>query len=229
MKTVTSHISKERINLYNSVKGNEIKPEIFEAIKKDHPGLNDDSYISLAELNKYRRIYFSSLLYNEEKELKSLDNEVAEAFRNNTILSENVDEIYESKLTTGQKISDAIAEFGGSWAFITSFFAFMLLWIGLNIWLLSSKAFDPYPFILLNLILSCLASIQAPIIMMSQNRKEQKDRQRNEHDYKVNLKAEMEIKLLHEKLDYLIVHQYQRLMEMQQIQADYLDELMRKR
>jgi len=229
MKTVTSHISKERINLYNSVKGNEIKPEIFEAIKKDHPGLNEDSYISLAELNKYRRIYFSSLLYNEEKELKSLDNEVAEAFRNNTILSENVDEIYESKLTTGQRISDAIAEFGGSWAFITSFFAFMLLWIGLNIWLLSSKAFDPYPFILLNLILSCLASIQAPIIMMSQNRKEQKDRQRNEHDYKVNLKAEMEIKLLHEKLDYLIVHQYQRLMEMQQIQADYLDELMRKR
>jgi uncharacterized membrane protein len=229
MRTVTSHISKEKINIFNSVKGNEIKPEVFEVIKKYHPGLTDDSYISLAELNKYRRIYFSSLLYNEEEELKSLDKEVAEAFKNNTILTENIDDIYDSKLTLGQKISDGIAEFGGSWAFIISFFVFMLLWISLNIWILSSKAFDPYPFILLNLILSCLASIQAPIIMMSQNRKEQKDRQRNEHDYKVNLKAEMEIKLLHEKLDYLIVHQYQRLMEMQQIQADYLDELVKKR
>jgi uncharacterized membrane protein len=229
MRTVTSHISKEKINIFNSVKGNEIKPEVFEVIKKYHPGLTDDSYISLAELNKYRRIYFSSLLYNEEEELKSLDKEVAEAFKNNTILTENIDDIYDSKLTLGQKISDGIAEFGGSWSFIISFFVFMLLWISLNIWILSSKAFDPYPFILLNLILSCLASIQAPIIMMSQNRKEQKDRQRNEHDYKVNLKAEMEIKLLHEKLDYLIVHQYQRLMEMQQIQADYLDELVKKR
>jgi uncharacterized membrane protein len=228
MKTVTSHISKEKINIYTSVKASEIRPEIFNAIKKDHPDFSADSHISLTELNKYRRIYFSSILIKEEKELKALDNEVAEAIKNSAILSENIEEQIDKKLTVGQKISDHIADFGGSWTFIITFFSFILIWIGTNIWLLSAKSFDPYPFILLNLLLSCLAAIQAPIIMMSQNRKEQKDRQRSEHDYKINLKAELEIKLLHEKLDYLIIHQYKRLMEMQQVQADYLDELTNK-
>ncbi|HEU4719314.1 MAG TPA: DUF1003 domain-containing protein, partial [Bacteroidia bacterium] len=89
-----------------------------------------------------------------------------------------------------------------------------------------ARPFDPYPFILLNLILSCLAAIQAPIIMMSQNRQEQKDRIRSEHDYKVNLKAELEIKLLHDKMDHLMIHQSRRLLEIQQIQADFLEDIM---
>ncbi|MEJ7679223.1 MAG: DUF1003 domain-containing protein [Segetibacter sp.] len=98
----------------------------------------------------------------------------------------------------------------------------------MNVWFLSHKAFDPYPFILLNLILSCLAAIQAPIIMMSQNRQEHKDRIRSEHDYKINLKAELEIKLLHEKVDHLLIHQNKRLMEIQQIQADYLEDILKQ-
>ena len=98
--------------------------------------------------------------------------------------------------------------------------------MGINIWILAAKPFDPYPFILLNLILSCLAAIQAPIIMMSQNRKEQKDRIRSENDYKINLKAEFEIKLLSEKIDHMIVHQSQKLLEIQEIQTDYLEDLM---
>jgi uncharacterized membrane protein len=97
-----------------------------------------------------------------------------------------------------------------------------------NIWLLATKPFDPFPFILLNLILSCLAAIQAPIIMMSQNRKEQKDRLRGEHDYKINLKAELEIKLLSEKIDHMIVHQNKKLLDIQEIQTDYLEDLMKK-
>lgn len=98
----------------------------------------------------------------------------------------------------------------------------------INIWMLSKKPFDPYPFILLNLILSCLAAIQAPIIMMSQNRQEEKDRQRAEQDYKINLKAELEIKLLGEKIDYLLSHQNRKLIEIQELQMDYLEDLFKK-
>lgn len=106
--------------------------------------------------------------------------------------------------TFGQKVADKVAAFGGSWTFIISFFVFILLWIGVNVYFLTNKGFDPYPFILLNLILSCLASLQAPIIMMSQNRQEEKDRERAKKDYEINLKAENEIQLLQEKLDKLL-------------------------
>ncbi|MCC7244642.1 MAG: DUF1003 domain-containing protein, partial [Saprospiraceae bacterium] len=93
--------------------------------------------------------------------------------------------------------------------------------------IMASKAFDPYPFILLNLVLSCLAAIQAPIIMMSQNRQEEKDRLRAENDFKINLKAELELRLLHEKMDHLLVHQHQRLLEIQELQVEYLQEIAR--
>ena len=131
-------------------------------------------------------------------------------------------------MTFGQRIADHIASFGGSWTFIISFFSFILVWMGINTWRLMGKPFDPFPFILLNLILSCIAAIQAPIIMMSQNRQEHKDRIRSEHDFKVNLKAELEIQLLNEKVDHLLVHQNKRLMEIQQIQADYLEDILKE-
>ena len=140
---------------------------------------------------------------------------------------ENLSEEKETDLTLGQKMADKIASFGGSWHFIITFFTFILLWIFFNLWMLKSKTFDPFPFILLNLILSCLAAIQAPIIMMSQNRQEEKDRKRAEHDYKINLKAELEIKLLSEKIDHLLVHQNKKLLEIQEIQADYLEDLLK--
>ena len=131
-------------------------------------------------------------------------------------------------LTRGERLADQIAAFGGSWTFITLFFGILLGWIVLNLWFLDNEGFDPFPFILLNLILSCLAAIQAPIIMMSQNRQEQKDRQRGEHDYKINLKAELEIKLLSEKIDHLLVHQSKKLLEIQEVQIDYLEDLMKE-
>jgi len=133
------------------------------------------------------------------------------------LLSENIEPEIESELIIGQKLADRIATFGGSWTFIIIFFSFLLVWMCINIWVLATKPFDPYPFILFNLILSCLAAIQAPIIMMSQNRKEQKDRSRSEYNYKVNLKAELEIRLLHEKIDHLMIHQNQRLLEIQEL------------
>lgn len=170
----------------------------------------------------------TSLVTQKKGELAAIDRDVMEAIKNNSILSENIQDEIEGKPTTGQKLADKIAEFGGSWTFIITFFSFILIWMLVNIWFLATRSFDPFPFILLNLILSCLAAIQAPIIIMSQNRQEQKDLQRGEHDYKINLKAELEIKLLSEKIDHLLVHQNKKLLEIQEVQTDYLEDLMRE-
>jgi uncharacterized membrane protein len=154
---------------------------------------------------------------------------VIKSLQQHELVSKNIEKQFEGKLSFGERLSDHIAEFGGSWRFITIFGAVLLGWIALNVALLASRAFDPYPFILLNLILSCLAAIQAPIIMMSQNRAEARDRLRAEYDYKINLKAELEIRHLHEKLDHLLRRQYNRLLEIQQIQIELLEELGRRR
>ncbi len=147
-----------------------------------------------------------------------------EALHKNKLISDDVDETIDETLTYGQRLADKIASFGGSWTFIIFFFCILFSWIGLNLYFFS-KPFDPFPFILLNLILSCLAALQAPVIMMSQNRQEEKDRERSKHDYQVNLKAELEIRMLHEKIDHLILHQQQRLFEIQKIQIEMLSEI----
>jgi uncharacterized membrane protein len=164
----------------------------------------------------------------ERGELAQIDLDVMRAIQNNSILSENITVKKRVRLTRGQKLADKIAAFGGSWTFIVTFFSLLIIWMFVNTWLLGKYTYDPYPFILLNLILSCIAAIQAPIIMMSQNRQEQKDRQRAENDYKVNLKAELEIKLLSEKIDHLLIHQNKKLLEIQEVQIDYLEDLMKK-
>ena len=224
----TSHISKQEIQKGEEVKGQDIREGIFNLIKSDFSDFDKEAYISLAELNKYRRLYLTSLITQEKGEIADIDRDVMEAIKNNSILSENIQDEIEAELTFGQKLADKVAAFGGSWTFIITFFSFILLWMLINIWFLATRPFDPFPFILLNLILSCLAAIQAPIIMMSQNRQEQKDRQRGEHDYKINLKAELEIKLLSEKIDHLLVHQNKKLLEIQEVQTDYLEDLMKE-
>lgn len=129
---------------------------------------------------------------------------------------------YGKQLTLGQRVADELAKFGGSWNFILGFGSILLVWIGVNTVILGTRAFDPYPFILLNLVLSSLAALQAPVIMMSQNRLETRDRLRAEEDYRVNLKAELEIGLLHEKLDPILLHQWQHLLEIQELHLDIL-------
>ena len=213
----TSHISKKEIPKGEDIKGQDIREGIFNLIKFDYPNFDKDDFITIAELNQYRRFYLTSLITQEKGELAAIDRDVLEAIKNNSILSENIQDEIESELTFGQRIADKVATFGGSWTFIIAFFSFILIWMLINIWFLATKPFDPYPFILLNLLLSCLAAIQAPIIMMSQNRQDQKDRQRGEHDYKINLKAELEIKLLSEKIDHLLVHQNNKLLEIQEV------------
>lgn len=117
--------------------------------------------------------------------------------------SKNINEVHEESLTVGEKMADKLADFAGSWKFITIFGCIIFVWIVINSIQLIMKSFDPYPFILLNLILSCLAALQAPVIMMSQNRQEKKDRIRAEHDYEINLKAEILIEELINKLESL--------------------------
>lgn len=228
MQTVQCAISKQQVPLAESHKGSDVRGPILQLIQQDHPQFTADSYLSNDQLNDYRKRYITQLITQETGEINRLEQEVINSIQNNKILSENVEEDIAEKITVGQRVADKIASFGGSWTFIILFFSLLLLWMLVNVWFLSSKPFDPYPFILLNLILSCLAAIQAPIIMMSQNRQGEKDRRRSEHDYKVNLKAEIEIRLLHEKVDHLIVHQNSRLLEIQQLQADYLEDILQQ-
>ncbi|MBK9256892.1 MAG: DUF1003 domain-containing protein [Saprospiraceae bacterium] len=224
---IVSFISKKEIPVEEGVLGRDIREGIFDLIQSNFQGFGKDDWITSAELNHFRRRYLTSLISQERGELEKIDRDVVEAIKKNSILSENIQDEKENELSFGQKLADQVAEFGGSWSFIISFFSFIVVWVIVNIWFLAAKPFDPFPFILLNLLLSCLAAIQAPIIMMSQNRLEQKDRQRGEHDYKINLKAELEIKLLSEKIDHLLIYQNKKLLEIQEVQTDYLEDLMK--
>jgi len=205
-----------------------IRPSLLEFIKKKLPDLDSNGFICFDDLGEFRKDYIKEVLEDEIGELSALDQEVVESLEQHEILSSDIEKQFEKKLTFGERLSDQIASFGGSWRFIILFGVVLVLWIILNAALLVNRGFDPYPFILLNLILSCLAAMQAPIIMMSQNRAELRDRLRSENDYKINLKAELEIRHLHEKIDHLLRRQYNRLFEIQQIQIELLEEIGRK-
>jgi uncharacterized membrane protein len=221
-------ISKKSYRANSLVVGRNLRSPIMALIKNDYPDFGEDSLISITELNRYRKKYLESILTDEVGELSKIEQEVIDSINANEILSDNIEFDMQTKITFGQKIADKVAEFGGSWRFIIGFFSFLGIWIIINAAILLQDSFDPYPFILLNLILSCLAAIQAPIIMMSQNRKEDRDRKRSEHDYKINLKAELEIRLLHEKMDHLLIHQNKRFVEIQQIQMDLMEDILNK-
>jgi len=225
MEKQVCFLSKKEYKMEDLVKGFTLKPQLLKLIQKDYPDFSNEDYISIDSINKYRKLYLESLIKREYKNIGKIEQEVVKAIHNNELLTQDIEPEMESELTLGQRMADKIATFGGSWGFIIIFFSFLIVWMLINIFVLAQKPFDPYPFILLNLILSCLAAIQAPIIMMSQNRKEQKDRARSENDYKINLKAELEIRLLHEKLDHLMLHQNKRLLEIQELQLDYLEQI----
>jgi uncharacterized membrane protein len=205
-----------------------LRPALIETIKKRDATWTPGGMICADCLDLFRSEYVEDALKDEVGELTKLEQEVIDSLREQETLTENINRAFEKSITFGQRIADRVATFGGSWIFIGTFFLLLASWIGINSIATLLGPFDPYPFILLNLILSCLAAIQAPIIMMSQNRIESRDRLRSENDYQVNLKAELEIRHLHEKLDVLLKHQWQKLLEIQQIQMDFMKELMRR-
>lgn len=228
MENVTCAVTGQEMNIEDAYRADILRGPLFNLIQKENPQVTRSSFLTPECVNMYREKYVMNLIIAETGDIGSMQRDVVQAIHSNKILAENVEPEMEDTLSLGQRMADKIAVFGGSWTFIICFFTFIMAWILLNVYLLKSAAFDIYPFILLNLILSCLAAIQAPIIMMSQNRQEQKDRIRGEHDYKINLKAELEIKMLHEKMDHLMVHQHMRLLEIQELQNDYLKDILQQ-
>ncbi len=206
-----------------------VRESIAAEIRRNHPEWTEASLICQPDLARYRAQYVHALLLSEKGELSSLEQEVVNSLRTHQTLATDIDSDYEENWTLGERIADRIADFGGSWAFLIAFSVFIALWIAVNSLVLYWRPIDPFPFILLNLLLSCLAAMQAPIIMMSQNRQEAKDRLRARNDYQVNLKAELEIRHLHEKMDHLLSHQWERMIEIQEVQLDLLNELRRPR
>ena len=222
MKTFISDISGKEFSLNEMVKAQTIRKSILDFIIQEHALFNENSKLSIDELNFYRQKYISEKLVNEVGELNDLKKQVVDSISKSELISNESLKEDTKKDTFGNKIADKVADFGGSWTFILSFVFFLLVWIGVNAFVFMNKGFDPYPFILLNLILSCVAALQAPIIMMSQNRQEVKDRERAKNDYMINLKSELEIRILHEKIDHLIMHQQQELMEIQKVQTELM-------
>ncbi len=205
-----------------------LRPALQETIKKHDPSWTPGQMLCVNCLDLLREEYVEDALKEEIGEITQLEEEVIQSMKEQETLTENINVAFEKNITFGQRIADHVAAFGGSWIFIGAFFLVLAAWIAINSVSALLRPFDPFPYILLNLILSCLAAIQAPIIMMSQNRIETRDRLRSENDYQVNLKAELEIRHLHEKLDVLLKHQWQKLLEIQQIQMDFMKELVRR-
>lgn len=227
MAKFKSDISGKEFPASTRVSAKTIGNPIIEVIKAEHPAFNDACFLALEELNYYRKKYISDFLLKQAGQISGMENTVLESLKDKTLLTIKTEE--ESGSTTfGQYVADKVATFGGSWTFIISFMCFLFLWIAFNAFWMLNKGFDPYPFILLNLILSCLAALQAPVIMMSQNRQEEKDRQRAKNDYMINLKSELEIRMLHEKLDHLMLNQEQALIEIQQIQIDMMNDILER-
>ena len=167
----------------------------------------------------------TQMLSAEREHIEKLHQIVTDSISEEKLIIQNLANPPLETLTSGQKISDKVARFGGSWKFIIMFGVVLTLWIIFNAVIIGKYKFDPYPFILMNLILSCIAALQAPIIMMSQNRQEEKDRMRSENDYLINLKAEMQIRSLHQKMDLLLEDQIKTLFESQAKQFDLLKQI----
>jgi uncharacterized membrane protein len=202
-----------------------LRPALLRKIRADHPDLPDHAVLSRAIVDTYRSRLIEALLADEHGQVRALDRDVAESIARHETIAYDSDSRFDMHRSLGERMADVVAAFGGSWSFISLFGLVLIIWMALNVLLGDQKAFDPYPFILLNLMLSCVAAVQAPIIMMSQKRQEAKDRLRSQSDYRVNLKAELEIRHLHDKLDHLLTNQWDRLAEIQQLQIEMLQEI----
>jgi uncharacterized membrane protein len=229
-KTVLCSVCGTRVKMSEVLPVELVRGATIKAIQEKIPDLPlEGSFICINDLNRFRREYIEDVLEEERGTLSRLEQEFVDALAERELLSKNINIEFEKDLTFGERLADNVADIGGSWSFIICFSAVVVVWIMINSIFLLRHPFDPFPYILLNLVLSCLAAIQAPVIMMSQNRQDAKDRLRSEYDYKVNLKAELEIRHLNERIDLLLRHQWQRLLEIQQIQIDILEEFTNKK
>ncbi len=206
-----------------------VRPPIVELIRRDHPQWPAEGFICHDDLNRYRAQYVRRMVESEEGEMLNLEKEVRTSLRRHEVSAQEVEEEADGGWTLGQRLADRMADFVGTWTFLFFFMVFVFAWMIMNSLVILWHPADPYPFIFVNLVLSCVSAIQAPVILMSQNRKEEKDRRRSQHDYRVNLKAELEIRHLNEKMDHMLSRQWERLAEIQEIQVELLADLSRTR
>jgi len=204
--------------------GSFARPPVVALIRRDHPDWSPEDRICVEDLHEYRMRHVEHLLRAGDERLTRDEREVLASIERQELVAEDPMETYDETLTVGERAADRLSTFGGSWPFIGLFGTFIGAWVAVNALALFGVRFDPYPFILLNLVLSCLAAIQAPIIMMSQNRQADLDRTKASYDYQVNLKAELEVRQLNDKLDYLLLHHWKRLMALQESQTELLEE-----
>jgi len=228
-ENVTCQICQKQKKTNEVIPAELVSEPLVQIIRKEHPTWSSSGFICISDLNSFRAKRVKDILESEKGEITNIEAQVLKSLKEHELLSRNVNTEFDRQLTVGERLSDRLTKYAGSWTFIIIFAGIILLWIAINSYVLLSKPFDPYPFILLNLVLSFVAAMQAPIILMSQNREGAKDRLRAEYDYRVNLKAELEIRHIHEKLDYLLLNQWHKLLEIQEIQMELMEELTLKK
>lgn len=206
-----------------------MRHSIIELLEQQVDDVNLRGYLCSSDLNKLRAQQMKHLLQREKGELTPHEMDVLDSIKKQETLSENMNLEFANQMTFGDIVADKVAAFGGSWYFIFTFFAIIVVWMGFNLTHFLQNPFDPYPFILLNLLLSCLAAFQAPVIMMSQNRQALKEKVRSDHEYAINLKAELQIRLLQSKLDRFMNQEWNRLLEIQEVQLDMSDEILKEK
>jgi len=202
-----------------------LENRILDLIRKDRPEWEAKRGICGNCLETYRAKKFVTYLEAEYEKLSELEHSVVSKITRRGRVSKLVHQDMDTQMTFGERVADKVAQFGGSWGFISLFGGILVVWMVVNAWVLARHPFDPYPFILLNLVLSTLAALQAPVIMMSQNRQAHKDRRHAQQDYEVNLMAEIEIRDLHDKLDSLRFKQWHELWHIQKRQIELLEHL----
>lgn len=228
MAKVTCSLCGSQVEARTLFSGQKLELPLFDLIRKDRPDWTGTRGICTSCHDQYRAKKLLSYLEAEYDKISEMEKAVVTKIARRGRISRLVDKQYESQRTLGDRVADHVAQFGGSWTFIGIFCGLLLVWMAVNTWVLVRRPFDPYPFILLNLVLSTIAALQAPVIMMSQNRQAEHDRIQAMQDYQINLMAEMEIRDLHDKLDGLRNRQWHELWHLQQRQIELLEYLHRE-
>jgi uncharacterized membrane protein len=224
-KKKTCSICQEKFQLHDLYPNALIRDNLYKEVQASYPEITREGFICYPDYRKQNAKYYERILQREKGRLSNLEKEVIESLKEHEFISENTNDQFEDNLTLGERLSDKLAKFGGSWTFIIAFFTILCGWMIVNSAILMSQKFDPFPFILLNLVLSCLAAIQAPIILMSQNRQAAKDRIKSDQDYLVNLKAELQIRQLNSRFDVFMKHHLQIMNDILQSQEELQEEV----
>ncbi len=202
-----------------------VRPGVASRLRATFPQVSPDDRLCLACINRAISDEIDQAIEQDQAEFATLQAGALHSLKQQELVTKNLNAEYDRRLPFGDRMADRVANFGGSWAFIGIFLSVLIVWIAVNTLHVLARPFDPYPFILLNLLLSSVAALQAPVILMSQNRQEARDRLRAEQDYEINLKGELEIRTLHGKLDHLSQQQWRRLLVIQQAQMDLMREI----